>query len=585
MKYYARRRALAAQRVKRKRAGKLKSRLFSNNPGLRKVSLKIMAFLNVFFAQIRKGSVRAIATLSVAVLIIFGIPLMIILSGGNKEKTVDNHNEAGEPNSNTLVLEGEPTFSAAAQNMGDLDADEALAQTPEPHPTNTIFKRGMSAPVVAEIQERLMELGYLDWDEPTELYGPNTEEAITLFQRKHGLTQDGCLGAETYNILISDEAKKYSVSLGDEGHDIQELQKRLYELGYLTNKATQYFGTETEAAVKKFQERNGLSADGSVGEKTREMLYSEDAKANYYERGEVSDILKKYQERLKKLGYLTTEADGKYGNDTENAVKRFQERTGLIADGYLGPETIAELMSSSAQANAIMIGMKGSDVEKIQARLKELGYLTGKVDGYFGSGTESAVMNFQRVNKLSQDGKVGKHTLNALMSSSAKKSDGNNSSSSSSSSSSSGSSSSSSSGSSGSDSSGTKITAPSGASLEGFIAIAESKIGSKYVRGGKGPNTFDCSGFVYWCLNQAGVKIGYMTSSGWQKTTKFQRISGMNNLERGDIVSFKGHVGIYLGNGKMIDASSGEGKVRITSGAIQSSAYWKKYFVCGYRIF
>lgn len=584
MKYYARRRALAAQRVKRKRAGKAKSRLFSSNPGLRKFSLKVVAFLNAFFAQIMKGSVRAIAALSVAAFIVFGIPLMIILLGGNKEKAVDNTNEGGTPKSNTLVLEGEPTFSAAAQNMDDLDTDDTLASTPEPHPNNTIFKRGMSAPVVAEIQERLMELGYLDWDEPTELYGPNTQEAVTLFQRKHGLTQDGCLGAEAYNILISDEAKKYSVSLGDEGHDIQELQKRLYELGYLTNKATQYFGTETEAAVKKFQERNGLSADGSVGEKTREMLYSEDAKANYFERGEVSDVLKKYQERLKKLGYLTTEADGKYGNDTENAVKRFQERTGLIADGYLGPETIAELMSSNAQANAIMIGMKGSDVEKIQKRLKELGYLTGKADGYFGSGTESAVINFQRVNKLSQDGKVGKNTLNALISSGAKKSDGNNSSpgGSSGSSSSSGSGSSSSSG---SDNSGSKITAPSGASLENFIAIAESKVGSKYVRGGKGPNTFDCSGFVYWCLNQAGVKVGYMTSSGWRSTTKFQRISGMSNLERGDIVSFRGHVGIYLGNGKMVDASSGEGKVRITGGAIQSSAYWKKNFICGYRIF
>ena len=105
------------------------------------------------------------------------------------------------------------------------------------------------------------------------------------------------------------------------------------------------------------------------------------------------------------------------------------------------------------------------------------------------------------------------------------------------------------------------------------------------MRAGKGPNTFDCSGFVYWCLNQAGVTQGYMTSASWQKTTKYQRISDMNKLEAGDIVSFKGHVGIYLGGGKMIDASSSEGKVRITGSAIQNSSYWKRNFVAGFRVF
>ena len=76
-----------------------------------------------------------------------------------------------------------------------------------------------------------------------------------------------------------------------------------------------------------------------------------------------------------------------------------------------------------------------------------------------------------------------------------------------------------------------------------------------------------------------------MTSSAWQKTTKYQRISDMNSLRPGDIVSFKGHVGIYLGDGKMIDASSSEGKVRITGSTIQTSSYWKRNFVAGFRVF
>ena len=541
---------------------------------------------NAFAVQVKRRSPRALGVLGVLALLVIGIPAAII--AGSKGKKATLLPVSPSPTPPGIVMDvGAYTLSSGGQGVASASGIVPTpSPTPEPHPSNTIIKEGMVAPVVAEIQERLMELGYMDWDEPTTKYGPITKGAVKLFQRQHKLTIDGCVGIETYELLMSDQAQKYVISIGIEDHDVKELQIRLRELGYL-DKATEYFGTETEAAVKKFQERNGLYADGKVGEQTREMLYSEDAKANYFERGEVSEKLRTYQNKLKKLGYLTTEADGKYGNDTENAVRRFQERNGLIADGYLGPQSIELLMSSGAQANALMIGMKGSDVEKVQQRLKELKYLK-TADGYFGSGTESAVRAFQERNGLSADGKVGKHTMNVLMSSDAKKaSSGSSSSSSGSSGSNSSGSSGSSSGSSGSSSSGSSGGSSShgGASVSTFLSIAKSKLGSKYVRAGKGPNTFDCSGFVYWCLNQAGVTQGYMTSASWQKTTKYQRISDMNKLEAGDIVSFKGHVGIYLGGGKMIDASSSEGKVRITGSAIQNSSYWKRNFVAGFRVF
>ena len=49
------------------------------------------------------------------------------------------------------------------------------------------------------MQERLMELGYMDYDEPTEKYGSVTKEAVEVFQRRHGLTVDGYIGEETYD--------------------------------------------------------------------------------------------------------------------------------------------------------------------------------------------------------------------------------------------------------------------------------------------------------------------------------------------------------------------------------------------------
>ena len=105
--------------------------------------------------------------------------------------------------------------------------------------------------------------------------------------------------------------------------------------------------------------------------------------------------------------------------------------------------------------------------------------------------------------------------------------------------------------------------------------------------GAKGPSRFDCSGLVYWALNQAGVKQGYMTSYAWRSTSRYQRLNSMSSIRRGDVIVFKmgatrGHVGIAVSGDTMIDASTSEGKV------VQRSfrtAYWNRYFYCAYRIF
>ena len=65
----------------------------------------------------------------------------------------------------------------------------------------------------------------------------------------------------------------------------------------------------------------------------------------------------------------------------------------------------------------------------------------------------------------------------------------------------------------------------------------------------------------------------------------------MSSLQRDDILVFSGstdsdgHVGIYLGGGKMIDASSSEGKVRMSSSVLNSGGYWSTHFICAYRVF
>lgn len=500
-------------------------------------------------------------------------------------------------NSETTALESAAMDGSSTQDAaGDTAAleTEITEQTVEAADAAVFageLRSGDNDAVIATIQTRLMELGYMDSDEPTQHFGSLTQSALKTFQRHNGLDDDGICGQATYNLLMSGDAKIYVMQLGDAGPDVEGAQQRLYELGYLDNKANIQgnFGDKTEAAVEAFQSKNGLKADGKVGVKTLEMLYGEDVVSNAYRLGDENRVIKDCQTALKKLGYITFTPDGVMGKATVSAIKAFQQANGLTRDGALGPVTRDMILSGDAQAMVLQVGDYGTAVKTMQTRLAKLNYLSSaNATGYFGEITEDAVKAFQKRAGLTADGKVGAVTLTMMNSSSAKKAATTPSSNKESSSGSS-SSGSSSSGSSSSGSSSSSTANKTG--VEKLVALAESKIGSKYVRGAKGPNTFDCSGFVYWCVKNSGVSLSYMTSVAWRTTSRFQRITSMGSIQRGDVLVFSGetsstgHVGIYIGGGKMIDASSSEGEVRRSTTVLSSGGYWSKHFICAYRIF
>ena len=118
-----------------------------------------------------------------------------------------------------------------------------------------------------------MALGYLDIDETTDYYGPATAYAVTMFQRQHDLIMDGVAGPKTLEVIFSEAARPYTLLEGTSGNDVDMLQSRLMELGYL-GKATGYYGTETVEAVKAFQSRNGIGVDGKTGQVTLDLIYS-----------------------------------------------------------------------------------------------------------------------------------------------------------------------------------------------------------------------------------------------------------------------------------------------------------------------
>ena len=279
------------------------------------------------------------------------------------------------------------------------------------------------------------------------------------------------------------------------------------------------------------------------------------------------------QKRLMELGYLAIDEPTSYfGNATKAAVKLFQRQHTLQQDGICGTETITMIYAEDAQPYVMKEGAEGDDIQSFQEQLVELGYLkSDQVTSYYGTDTVDAVKNFQHRNYLTKDGKAGEKTLEAINSPDARVSYVRE----------------------------QEIIAEkkkqaalarassSAGRIDKLINAAKKQLGDPYILGKTGPDNFDCSGLVVYCLRQANVYTRRLNAAGLSKTTSWKKISDMDDLQRGDLIFFKsddsstvGHVGIYIGGGEMIDASSANGKV-VRRGA--KTSYWRRNFVVGRR--
>ncbi|MBE9039823.1 peptidoglycan-binding protein [Oscillatoriales cyanobacterium LEGE 11467] len=108
------------------------------------------------------------------------------------------------------------------------------------------------------------------------IFGAKTIATVKTFQSEYGLTIDGIVGQQTWNRLaevISNPGLPI-LRLGSKGDKVEYLQDLLNYFGSQIA-SDGIFGTETEAAVKKFQRRYSLVPDGIVGNQTWEMLFQE----------------------------------------------------------------------------------------------------------------------------------------------------------------------------------------------------------------------------------------------------------------------------------------------------------------------
>ena len=137
------------------------------------------------------------------------------------------------------------------------------------------------------------------------------------------------------------------------------------------------------------------------------------------------------QQRLRNLGFYTSQVDGTYGGSTTDAMRRFQEMNGLPATGNGDLATYAKLFSDDALNDEgvlwgtespgytnLKLGSTGTAVTRLQQALKELLYDV-TVTGTYDAETKAAVIKFQKLNSLTADGIAGKATQTRLYSGNA----------------------------------------------------------------------------------------------------------------------------------------------------------------------
>jgi peptidoglycan hydrolase-like protein with peptidoglycan-binding domain len=139
-----------------------------------------------------------------------------------------------------------------------------------PHPTATtwpVVKQGAKGERVRTIQSLLDQRGariVVDGE-----FGRSTTAAVKAFQRSRGLVVDGHVGPATWQKLV------VTIRRGSRGAAVRALQHQLrFELGYRSVAVDGLFGQATQTAVKNFQAKRKLDADGIVGPATWKALVS-----------------------------------------------------------------------------------------------------------------------------------------------------------------------------------------------------------------------------------------------------------------------------------------------------------------------
>ena len=316
---------------------------------------------------------------------------------------------------------------------------------------------------------------------------------------------------------------------------IADIQSALKALGYLENPSGSY-DSATRAAIEMFQEDNALPTDGIAGDETVALLLSDSAK-NW------------------------TLADGIYTGDKriwreppKDGVDGWSSITADKISAYSGSSVTStgaecKLGTASVNPNAIPIGTElyipgygYAIAADVNAYKNKVNHLTKEplnmIDLWFASKEDARKWE-------------NKHNFTILYRSADAR------------------------------------PAREAPTADAIAATAKNQVGKEYVLNASGPDEFDCSGLVYYVLNECGIAVDRKDCAGYAQNEDWSKIESLSDVKAGDILFFCGedgkirHAGIAVSSKNMIDASSSHRKVAERG---FQTRYWKEHFAFARRV-
>lgn len=316
---------------------------------------------------------------------------------------------------------------------------------------------------------------------------------------------------------------------------VADIQSALKALGYLENPSGAY-DSATRTAIEMFQEDNALPSDGIAGDETLALLLSDSAK-NW------------------------TLADGIYTGDKriwreppKDGVDGWSSITADKISAYSGSSVTStgaecKLGTASVNPNAIPIGTElyipgygYAIAADVNAYKNKVNHLTKEplnmIDLWFASKEDARKWE-------------NKHNFTILYRSAGAR------------------------------------PAREAPTADAIVATAKNQVGKEYVLNASGPDEFDCSGLVYYVLNECGITVDRKDCAGYAQNAGWSKIESLGDVKAGDILFFCGedgkirHAGIAVSSKNMIDASSSHRKVVKRS---CNTDYWNRHFAFARRV-
>ena len=338
--------------------------------------------------------------------------------------------------------------------------------------------------------------------------------------------------AERYPIA----APESDPSSGLTSSAVADIQSALKALGYLENPSGAY-DSATRTAIEMFQEDNALPSDGIAGDETLALLLSDSAK-NW------------------------TLADGIYTGDKR--IWREPPKDGVDGWSSIAADKISAYSGSSVTSTGAECKLGTASVNPNAIPIGTELYIPGY--GYAIAADVNAYKN--KVNHLTkeplnmidlwfaskEDARKweNKHNFTILYRSADAR------------------------------------PAREAPTADAIAATAKNQVGKEYVLNASGPDEFDCSGLVYYVLNECGIAVDRKDCAGYAQNEDWSKIESLGDVKAGDILFFHSanssdiqHAGIAISSKNMIDASSSHRKVVKRS---CNTDYWNRHFAFARRV-